>query len=287
MKFLSNLFPVLFLSVILFSTCRKEEVHQIIQEPRTILDTSYGGDVAQKADIYLPAGRSSGTTRVLLIIHGGGWFGGDKKDMQRFVPAFQAQLKNYAIINMNYRLVTFVPVRYMLPTQTDDIRAVMDFVKNNAAAFGVKPEFVVLGLSAGGHLAMLYSYKYDSERRVKGVVNIVGPSDLSDNFYQNNTIYRIGMGYITHPDNLPSGMVANVFGSPANWISSASQPTISFYGTNDGYIPESQHTILETTLNRFNVYNEKHIYNGGHEVGFGNIDDIVSKTAAFLRARVK
>ncbi len=287
MKFIQKLYLGVFLFAFLLSSCSKDEVYETINEPKTITDAAYGADPTQKADIFLPSGRNQGSTRVLLIIHGGGWFGGNKTDMAQFVSKFQSHLKDYAIVNMNYRLVTFSPVRYMLPTQTDDIRSVMDYVTKNSSDLGVKPEFVVLGLSAGGHLAMLYSYKYDTNSRVKAVVNIVGPCDLSDSYYTNNTIYSIGMGYITNPENLPSEMSQSTFGSPAQWITQSAPPTISFYGTNDVYIPESQHTTLEQKLNQAKVYNEKHIYAGGHDVGFKQSDDIVSKTVNFLSTHVR
>lgn len=287
MKFTQKLYFGFFLFAFLLSSCSKDEVYETINEPKTITDAAYGADPTQKADIFLPSGRNQGSTRVLLIIHGGGWFGGNKTDMAQFVSKFQSHLKDYAIVNMNYRLVTFSPVRYMLPTQTDDIRSVMDYVTKNSSDLGVKPEFVVLGLSAGGHLAMLYSYKYDTNSRVKAVVNIVGPCDLSDSYYTNNTIYSIGMGYITNPENLPSEMSQSTFGSPAQWITQSAPPTISFYGTNDVYIPESQHTTLEQKLNQAKVYNEKHIYAGGHDVGFKQSDDIVSKTVNFLSTHVR
>ncbi len=271
--------------------CSKEgesEVHKVFIEPKTITDVNYGNDVAQRMDIYLPAGRSQATTQVLLIIHGGGWFAGDKKDMNDFASKFQNQMSNYAVVNMNYRLVTFAPVRYMLPPQTDDIRSAMDYIGKNAAELGVKQEFVVLGLSAGGHLAMLYSYKYDTERRVKAAVNIVGPSNLNDSYYLNIELYRWAMEHITNPSNLPTNMTAPVFGSPVTWVTKNAPPTISFYGTNDEYIPPSQHSALEDTLNNYKIPNQKHIYEGGHiQASYNQSDDIVAKTKQFVSTHVK
>lgn len=288
MKLVSKLFFGFFLSALLFSACSKEEVFEVINEPKTIMDAAYGNDAAQKADIYLPGGRSQSDTRILLIIHGGGWYTGDKKDMDIFANAFRSKLKSYAVVNMNYRLVTFSPVRYMLPTQTDDIRSVMDYMAKNASEFGVKPEFVLLGLSAGGHLTMLYSYKYDTAGRVKAAVNIVGPCDLSDVAYINNPIFKYGMNYITDPANVPSGMTQSTFGSPAHWITKNAPPTISFYGDTDDLIPHSQHSTLEQALNKYRIPNEKYIYPGGHtEASYDQSDDIVAKTMTFLATHVR
>ncbi|OPZ27076.1 MAG: acetyl esterase [Bacteroidetes bacterium ADurb.BinA174] len=288
MKLTLKLFLGFFLFAILFSACSQEEVFEVINEPKTIIDAAYGNDEAQKADIFLPEGRSQADTRVLLIIHGGGWYTGDKKDMDKFVSTFQSKLKSYAVVNMNYRLVTFSPVRYMLPTQTDDIRLVMDYMAKNASDFGIKPEFVLLGLSAGGHLAMLYSYKYDKAGRVKAAVNIVGPCDLSDDAYKNNFIFNLGMNYITDPAHLPSGMSQSTFGSPVHWITRNAPPTISFYGNTDKLIPLSQPSTLEQALNQYNIPNEKYIYPGGHtEASYDQSDDIVAKTVTFLTTHVR
>ena len=286
MKQVSTFLYWFFFAIITFSSCSKEDIHEIITEPKTIIDATYGNDLAQKADIYLPAGRSQASTRVLVIIHGGGWFQGNKSDMEQFANKFQSQLKNYAIVNMNYRLVTFSPVRYMLPTQTDDIQSVISYMAENASEFGIKPEFVLLGLSAGGHLAMLYSYKFGSRNGVKATVNIVGPGNLNDSYYLNDFVFGLAMSYITHPDNLPSGMSQSEFGSPVTWLKSEAPPTISFYGEADNLIPHSQHTALEQALNKANVYNEHHIYPGGHDVGFKQSDDIVAKTVKFISTHV-
>lgn len=286
MKFqLRNIFPIFIFALVIIG-CSREEVYEVYEEPRTLLEESYGNDAAQKMDIYLPAGRSQSDTKVLVLIHGGGWMAGDKKDMASFVPKFQAQLRDYAVVNLNYRLANFSP-RYMLPTQTDDIHAAMDYISNHASEYGIKPHFVLAGLSAGGHLAMLYAYKYDVDNRVKAVVNIVGPSDLSDSYYTNNFVYNFGMQYITAPENLPENMSLSEFGSPATWIRDNAPPTISFYGTDDGYIPTSQHTALELALSKSNIPNERYIYTGGHDVGYLQSDDIVAKTKEFLTKHVR
>lgn len=270
---------------IILSSC-KEENFEIFEEPKTHLDVSYGVDAAQITDIYLPGGRSREATRVILLIHGGGWMAGSKKDMEPFFIRIKEAMPGYAIVNMNYRLAQLSGSRYMLPMQTDDIESVINYVKKNADSYGVKPEFVLAGLSAGGHLAMLYSYKYDTGNDVKAVVNIVGPSNLNDTFYLNNLVYSFALSRITDPSNLPEGMSQSVFGSPVTWIKPKTQPTISFYGTNDEFIPHSQHSALEEALESVNTPQEKHLYEGGHNVGYDNKEDIIAKTSAFLEKQL-
>lgn len=279
------------LLITLFPACQKEtipieEPERVYQNPETRMDLSYGKSKSQKMDLYLPGGRSNKTTRIVLILHGGGWFQGDKEEMQLFVPQIEKWMKEYAIVNMNYRLVNFSP-QYMLPTQTDDIRSVMDHLANHSSDYGVKPEFVLLGFSAGGHLSMLYAYHYDEEKRVKAIVNMVGPCDLTDPAYTDVPLYTLGMNYIIDKSKLPSGMEANRFASPVTWMSPSSAPIISFYGKSDGLVPNSQYEALETKCRENHIPYEIHLYDGGHDIGQTNSEEVIGKAAAFVRKYVK
>ena len=70
----------------------------------SLLNVSYGSNSQQKYDIYLPAGRSSEKTKVIVLVHGGGWTEGDKADMEYLIPALKANHPDYAIVNINYVL---------------------------------------------------------------------------------------------------------------------------------------------------------------------------------------
>lgn len=54
---------------------------------KTMLNESYGTDPLQKMDIYLPANRSVTATKVIIMIHGGGWTGGDKSDFINMIDS--------------------------------------------------------------------------------------------------------------------------------------------------------------------------------------------------------
>ena len=59
-------------------------------------------DAAQKMDVYLPAGRTTENTKVVVFIHGGSWNGGDKADFNTAIPL----LKNptSGLCNLQYKL---------------------------------------------------------------------------------------------------------------------------------------------------------------------------------------
>ncbi len=265
-------------------SCDKKDKEIVVAEAKTQLNVSYGSNTHQTFDMYLPANRSTAQTRVIILIHGGGWTGGDKKDFTPAIAAIQQHLPGHAIVNMNYRLVD--QNNKMLPNQTDDIHAVINYFVQNAGELAIKPEFVLCGVSAGGHLSMLYAYKFDAAHRVKAVANIVGPTNLADTYYSSNPQYAVSLQHITDASSLPAGMTAPVYASPVTWVSASSAPTISFFGKLDLLVPVSQKTILDQKLNEFKVKNESHLYNGGHEIGGTYISDIFSKLKTFLSVTV-
>jgi len=70
---------ILATTLVLFS-CQKDKMADPLPIPvaeKTELNVSYGTDASQKMDIYLPAGRITTTTKVIILIHGGGWNQGD------------------------------------------------------------------------------------------------------------------------------------------------------------------------------------------------------------------
>src|SRR5436190_20202373 len=87
--------------IVTLASCKKEDAVLAAQNQANV---AYGTDAAQKMDIYLPAGRSGSSTKVIILIHGGGWSTGDKADFNSYVDTLKRRLPGYAIFNINYRL---------------------------------------------------------------------------------------------------------------------------------------------------------------------------------------
>ncbi|HLW40170.1 MAG TPA: hypothetical protein VKX31_07255, partial [Brumimicrobium sp.] len=108
----NNFFYLALLFVVFtFTSCKKEvggdnEAQYDVNQSYSLNDISYGSHGKQKMDIYLPEGRSSTTTKVFVLIHGGGWHAGSKNDMTASFDNLKEIYPDYAIINMNYRLGT-------------------------------------------------------------------------------------------------------------------------------------------------------------------------------------
>ncbi|HEU4495517.1 MAG TPA: alpha/beta hydrolase [Flavobacterium sp.] len=245
-------------------------------EASTLLNVSYGSDPQQLIDIYLPAGRSAESTKVLFLVHGGGWTGGSKADLTPAVAGLKAQFPDCAIVNIGYRLGTVNMPAF--PNQINDIKLAVSHMQGNN--YAVSKQYAFFGVSAGAHLSLLYAYKFDPERHVKAVCSIVGPTDFTDPAYSLYTAvaspYLVGL-------NPPPDVFQNA--SPVTHVTAQSARTIQFAGTQDQLVPLSQSQRLKAKLDESGVQNELHVYNAGHG-NFSPVDsqDINAKILAFLNA---
>ena len=165
-------------------------------------DEPYGEYPGQVYDLYLPADRSSSETKILVFLHGGGWIGGDKADMEPYIPLLQNEHPDHAIANINYRLAQ-IPDRAAFPNQFLDIQKALEQIAERAEEYQVKPLFGIIGVSAGAHLALQYDALYDLDDHVKMVCSIVGPTDLSDLLYKNHKDFELAIGYLVDESSYP------------------------------------------------------------------------------------
>ena len=158
-----------------------------VVEAYEALNVSYGPDENQVFDIYLPENRTN-ATKIIILIHGGSWVSGDKSDMDTIKAFISTLHPDVGIINMNYTLagINNPPV----PMQTDDISSVVDYISSNKSSLIVSDDIGFIGVSAGAHLSLLWSYAYDINNQVDMVCSIVGPVNFTDPAYYNNPIYQ-------------------------------------------------------------------------------------------------
>jgi acetyl esterase/lipase len=277
MKFHKHLIIVA-ITMTVFS-CKKPAV-----ENKAMLNISYGASAEQKMDIYLPPNSSSSTTKVIIMIHGGAWNSGDKSDLAPYVDSIRKRFPDYAVFNINYRLATGSNV---FPAQENDVKSAVQFILDHAGEYGISQKFVLLGVSAGAHLALLQGYKYASQVKPKAIVSFFGPTDLID-------MYR-------HPLNplIPQALASAVgktptqdsllyaHSSPVNFVSSASSPTILLQGGLDPLVSVNQAIMLKAKLDAAGVRNQYVYYPAEGHGWFGtNLFDSFNKIEAFLKANV-
>lgn len=104
----------------------------------------------QCLDVRIPAGVAAHSP-TLLFIHGGGWSGGRKDADNDFFERL-CQL-GYRVVSANYTLACDNAPSF--PQAVLDVRAAVGWIKTQGPAYGLSDCIVVVGTSAGGHLAAM------------------------------------------------------------------------------------------------------------------------------------
>ncbi|RXF71111.1 alpha/beta hydrolase [Arcticibacter tournemirensis] len=254
---------LLFLAVALCS-CKKENDGIIGTEQERLSNLSYGTDARQKMDVYLPAYRTESTPLVVLL-HGGSWISGNKEDVQFIQAALQQQ--GIASVNMNYR---YASATNHYEGMMADVAAALAFVRNHADEWRVRDKGVVLlGVSAGAHMGLLYAYGYKKPGEINAVISLAGPGSFSSEFLGLAALsslkqaieYMAGAAITALPLNSRFTEA-----SPAAKISNV--PTLMVHGTADLTVPYQQSVILQAMLTGKGVTNKLVTIEGaGHDLG--------------------
>jgi acetyl esterase/lipase len=269
-------------------SCSKsaQPVRQSDLPASTALDVAYGSQPSQKMDIYLPAGRTTTHTPFMIVIHGGGWTGGDKGEFNAIIARLQTLLPNYAFFNINYRVFDGANNKY--PAQEEDVKAAISFISGKSGEFHISDKMILLGASAGAHLAMLQGYKYGVPIKAKAIISFFGPTDLVE-FYNNppspalqpslNALF----GY-SPEQNLQGYQQA----SPAFFVNGHSASTLILHGNLDQLVPVAQSTLLKSKLDAAGVSNKLVIYPyEGHGWLGTSLEDSYNQVKSFLSTHVK
>ena len=123
-----------------------------------------------KLDAYLPPGKTP--RPAVIIVHGGGWEAGDK--VTYVTPLFEPLAKaGFAWFSIDYRLTP--QVRHQ--EQIRDLRAAIEFVRENAKAFNIDPNRIaIIGESASGQ--MVAQVATEKPSGVAAVVSFYGVYDF-------------------------------------------------------------------------------------------------------------
>lgn len=246
----------------------------------SFLDVSYGTDIKQKLDLYLPGSRTA-STRTIVIVHGGGWTAGDKADFTSYINEFKKLLPNYAYANVNYRLATTVDNYF--PTQENDIKSAIQFLMDKSGEYTISKDFIFIGISAGAQLALLQGYKHSDMVKPLGLVSYFGPTDLERLYLNKSGIPQVikNIANSTLQDN------PNIFfeSSPINYVTAQSSPTLLLHGDKDNLVPLEQAILLRDKLKAAGVQQNLVIYPGqGHDGWTPDaLYDSFGKVAEFIK----
>lgn len=230
-------------------------------------------------DLFLPNNHSA-ATKLIVYVHGGSWKWGSKNDFPKIlVNTLTSQ--GYGIVALNYRLLRDGKNRF--PAQIEDLKNAMAFLTAKASTYGYNGnEFALLGVSAGAHLSLLYTYKYDKGKQIQTIIDIVGPTDLTDKAFRENPS---GGNTITQflGDANPKAAIA-IEASPIYHLTKDSGvPTIVFHGESDELVHVGQAKALYKKLQSLGIQSQLELYPGETHEMRKSLFSIYSKITLWLQ----
>ncbi len=220
---------------------------------------------ASGKDLHLDVYRNTafeGPRPVLVYIHGGAWWKGEKPAGWGGFRAYLAA--GFSVVTVEYRLSDVATA----PAAVQDVRCALSWVKANAKAYGFDVKRVVpYGTSAGGHLALMAGMlpkKNDidlpacrDQPTVPAILDFYGPyhlrADLPGAFKSPSTARWIGGG----PEALWTTM------SPALYVRKDQPPVFIVHGDADPTVPYAASLTLKADLDKAGVPNRFHSVPGG------------------------
>ncbi|WP_259016409.1 alpha/beta hydrolase [Emticicia fluvialis] len=245
------------------------------------VDLRYGPaeGTANLLDLYLPKNNSS-TTKLIVYVHGGSWKWGSKNDFPKLLVG-TLTAKGYGVVALNYRLLKEGSNRF--PAQMEDLTNAFAFLTVKAGQYGFNGrEFALLGVSAGAHLSLLYTYKHDKDRQIKTVIDIVGPTDLTDaDFRKGKNSGDIINQFLGNAN--PDAPVA-VEASPILQINKDNAvPVIIFHGESDELVPVQQAKALHKKYQDLGGQSQLVLYPGETHEMRKSLFDVYTKLAVWLQ----
>lgn len=194
--------------------------------------------------------KAVGQRPCVIVIHGGAWAAGDSRQLNDLASDMAG--KGYQVACINYRLAP----RWTFPAPVEDVLTAQRFLKKNAASLNIDAtQFVLLGRSAGGQIALVAAYGA-RDPSIKGVINFYGPTDMIWG-YQNPTnplvlnSKKVMEDYLGGtPDEVP---LKYMQGSATIAVSKKAPPTLLIYGGNDPLVSPVHGTRLRLKLKEYGI----------------------------------
>ncbi|MFK5954946.1 MAG: alpha/beta hydrolase [Planctomycetota bacterium] len=208
-------------------------------------------------DIYQPAGDNAEARAVVFWVHGGGFTGGDKSEMETMCNYYAS--RGYVAIALNYRLVTAWDRQNLGAIYAGaDTQAAVRWLRTQASALRIDPEKIAIcGNSSGGYAVL--GAAYDQGLKVHN------PNLPDVSFAVAACVDVSGRLY-----NLPS-------------IGHGEAPLLINHGMQDMRVPFAYALELESTALAARIVCETNYYpQQGHTVMRAETDDIMPVALDFL-----
>ena len=240
-------------------------------------DIQYGHYANQKLDIIIPQEKA---VHCIVYIHGGAYLVGDKSEYPTFLAEYS---KNNILAAVNYRLIdgnNYIHVGDILSDINNALMKIIEMSNENGVSI---KDFILVGHSAGGHIALLYGYKnFNEEVKIAACISLAGPTDFSDDLgWSSMTMWgedlETRLSFLSQVGSRLTGHVMELTqfdwtkqkdyskfkkyvmeGSPISYVSKARgiPPTLLVHARSDNQVPYSNAVRLKTELDRASIPNK-------------------------------
>lgn len=281
-----SLLPVIFLIVLWSCDSSKDEDPNGLLPELNLLNQAYGTDPQQTLDVYLPAGRSTEDTPIIIYIHGGAWIEGSKSEFLGIQPLMEKSFPEYAYVSIDYRLFNLSTGANKFPIQENDVIKSIEYILSKTTGWNISNKIILAGASAGGHLALLHGYKHQDIGNIQAVIAFFPPTDLVPFYNFNSITSAILAGLIGGtPTDQPRIYSAS---SPVTFINEKSVPTVFFHGTTDPVVPIGQSEILKKELESSSVhFLYRSIPGQGHGFTEATYANLIQEASVYLKTVLK
>jgi acetyl esterase/lipase len=258
-------------------------------------NVAYGPMNSELLDQCVPVGAPTGRPGIIMI-HGGGWHGGDKSYYSNLCSAYAAQ--GFVATTINYRLVP----SFVWPSQMGDIQLAVRYMRANAGTTGLDTTKICsLGDSAGAQLALLLdtvqtihptdvsSISANLSPTVGCAVDQYGPSDFvtwyNEAAAMNNTSITGLIAPLFNNQTPQSNPGIYTDASPVTYISPQTGPVLIIHGSHDDLVFPEQATELQLALQQAGTpvqYMPNYGYHAYGHMTPGQINMILDQADAFI-----
>ena len=170
---------------------------------------------------------------VVIVIHGGGWIAGTKREFPKLNRYLAA--RGYIVASIDYRLAPL----WTFPAPQEDLSAAIEYVKTLETTHNVDPDrFALIGRSAGGQIALLGGY-LSVDPAIRGVISLYGPTAMRWGYHYPAKKHVVDstarlIDYLGGPPTT-HGAQYNA-AEPARFVTQQSPPTLFIQGLRDEHV---------------------------------------------------
>jgi acetyl esterase/lipase len=243
-----------------------------------------GGGEKLRLDLARPT-KMERAAPCILVIHGGAWAKGDKRQHTDLI--FKLAQQGYVAATVQYR---FCP-KHVFPAQVEDVKCAVRYLRAHAEEHKINPALLgAVGFSAGAHLSMMLGTMgkddglegmgghADQSSQVQCVVAFFGPTDLARSDLSPTSVFLVSnfMGSTPEEDKGERKRA-----SPLTYLDQGDAPMLLLQGTKDPLVPHSHAIVMGEAMTKAGVPGRVELLIGaGH--GWGG-DDLVRSWEESLR----